>query len=160
VTPTNLFYYVKNGAITDPPPKQIFSSGFEQARNPFKLPSAIGSIRVRGQVMDEDLSGFGVYRLWVEERGDPPAPEYIPVTGELVIDAEGKRVTRTDSWREPDSTERLAYNRAMWAQQAQSRKDREAQSALAEPDSDSPAVLRRKLSAALHLLDTVLNNGH
>lgn len=43
-------------------------------------------------------------------------------------------------------------NKAAWAAQAVARKDREAKSALALPDSDDPTILRRKLNAALHLI--------
>jgi len=45
-------------------------------------------------------------------------------------------------------------NAARWAVQAKARKDREASAALAEPESSDPNVLRRKLNAALHLLNT------
>lgn len=47
----------------------------------------------------------------------------------------------------------LIENRQRWAAQAAARKEREARAALAEPDSDDPAVLRRKLNAALQLLN-------
>ena len=43
-------------------------------------------------------------------------------------------------------------NSATWAAQAAARKDREAKAALALPDSDDPVILRRKLNAALHLI--------
>ena len=45
-----------------------------------------------------------------------------------------------------------ATNAATWAAQSQARKDREAKAALALPDSDDPVILRRKLNAALHLI--------
>ena len=47
---------------------------------------------------------------------------------------------------------RNATNSATWAAQAKARKDREAKAALALPDSDDPVILRRKLNAALHLI--------
>ena len=47
---------------------------------------------------------------------------------------------------------RNATNAATWAAQAKARKDREAKVALALPDSDDPVILRRKLNAALHLI--------
>jgi hypothetical protein len=46
----------------------------------------------------------------------------------------------------------LYANRALWSAQAAARKDREAKAALALPDSDDPAILRRKLNAALYLI--------
>ena len=48
--------------------------------------------------------------------------------------------------------ELLWRNSTTWAAQAAARKDREAKIALALPDSDDPAILRRKLNAALHLI--------
>lgn len=45
-----------------------------------------------------------------------------------------------------------ATNKAAWAAQATARKDRAAQAAIAEPASTDPAVLQRKLDAALYLL--------
>ena len=45
-----------------------------------------------------------------------------------------------------------ATNSATWAAQAAARKDREAKAALALPDSEDPIILRRKLNAALHLI--------
>jgi hypothetical protein len=43
-------------------------------------------------------------------------------------------------------------NSGLWAAQAKARKDREAKAALALPDSDDPVILRRKLNAALHII--------
>jgi hypothetical protein len=43
-------------------------------------------------------------------------------------------------------------NSTTWAAQAAARKDREAKAALALPDSDDPIILRRKLNAALYLI--------
>lgn len=154
MAPTDTFYYVFNGVITTPPSRTVFSQGCERTAGPFPRPDMVGSIRFAKTAADEDLAPYGAYRLHIEERGSPPSPEYLPVTGELVVDTENHRVTRTDSWREPTTEEHTAYNKAVWAQQAQARKDREAQSALAEPDSENPAVLKRKLNAALHLLNT------
>ena len=45
-----------------------------------------------------------------------------------------------------------ATNAATWAAQSAARKDREAKVALALPDSDDPVILRRKLNAALHII--------
>ena len=47
---------------------------------------------------------------------------------------------------------RNATNAATWSAQSAARKDREAKAALALPDSDDPKILRRKLNAALHLI--------
>ena len=47
---------------------------------------------------------------------------------------------------------RNATNAATWAAQSAARKDREVKAALALPDSDDPVILRRKLNAALHLI--------
>jgi hypothetical protein len=64
-------------------------------------------------------------------------------------------------WLHPDpqpteaeilAAELPAANAATWAAQAAARKDREAKAALALPDSDDPVILRRKLNAALHLI--------
>jgi hypothetical protein len=48
--------------------------------------------------------------------------------------------------------ELLWRNSTTWAAQAKSRKGREAKAALALPDSDDPVIMRRKLNAALHLI--------
>ena len=48
--------------------------------------------------------------------------------------------------------ELAAVNSTTWAAQSKARKDREAKVALALPDSDDPIILRRKLNAALHLI--------
>lgn len=146
------YYYVQNGVITPPPPKAIWASGRERTTNPFPRPYAVGAVNVNAVAPDSDLAALGVYRLHVTERGEQPAPDYMPVIGELVVDTESGTVTRTDSWREPTAEEQLAANRARWAEQAQSRKDREAAAALALPDSDDPEILRRKLNAALTLI--------
>jgi hypothetical protein len=53
---------------------------------------------------------------------------------------------------ERETATRNATNSATWAAQAKARKDREAKAALALPDSDDPVILRRKLNAALHLI--------
>jgi hypothetical protein len=48
--------------------------------------------------------------------------------------------------------ELLWRNSTTWAAQSKARKNREAKAALALPDSDDPIILRRKLNAALHLI--------
>jgi hypothetical protein len=53
---------------------------------------------------------------------------------------------------ERETATRNATNSATWAAQSAARKDREAAAALALPDSDDPVILRRKLNAALHLI--------
>ena len=63
--------------------------------------------------------------------------------------------TNTDPRPTPEDIaqkELLWRNAATWATQAKARKDREAKAALALPDSDDPVILRRKLNAALHLI--------
>jgi hypothetical protein len=149
---TDLFYCVSSGVIADPPPKTIWAQKRERTANPFPRPYAVGAVNVGAGAPDSDLAALGVYRLHVTERGEQPAPDYMPVTGELVVDTEAGTVTRTDSWREPTAEEQLAANRARWADLAQARKDREAATALALPDSDDPEILRRKLNAALTLI--------
>jgi hypothetical protein len=48
--------------------------------------------------------------------------------------------------------EQRSINASKWYAQSVARKDREAKAALALPDSDDPIFLRRKLNAALHLI--------
>lgn len=152
MTATARFYYVVAGAIADPPARLLWANGREVIQNPFGRPYAVGSQSIGAGMTDAELAALGVYRLHETLRGDAPGPEYQPTIGELVVDAENGIVTRADGWREPTADERLAYNRTQWATQAQARKDRAANAALAEPDSDDPQVLRRKLNAALHLI--------
>jgi len=147
----DVYYYVRSGAITNPPPKTIWVGGRERTVNPFSIPHFVGSVPL-GAAAGEELAALGVYRLVVTERGEAPGLDYMPVIGDLVV-GEGV-VTRTDSWRVMTDAERTVMNKATWAEQAQARKDREAAAALAEPDSTDPNILRRKLNAALHLLNT------
>ena len=85
---------------------------------------------------------------------DPSVPEYDPALytaaqEEERIDTNANTVTR--SWV-LTAIPLAEVNRATWSAQAKARKDREAKAALALPDSDDPVILRRKLNAALHLI--------
>jgi hypothetical protein len=77
---------------------------------------------------------------WLPEWGDPPTDEYLWDAG-------------LGRHRLPSEMEAFAAaNAALWSAQAAARKDREAKAALALPDSDDPVILRRKLNAALYLI--------
>lgn len=146
------YVFVANGVITTPDSGWIWNDSGPVSSSAFSRPYAVGNVSLGADASDAELAALGVYKLVVTERGAAPSPEYQPTTGALVVDTENGIVTRTDGWREPTSEERLAYNRTLWTEQAQARKDRAANAALAEPDSDDPQVLRRKLNAALHLI--------
>jgi hypothetical protein len=147
-----MYYYIQSGAITDPPPKLIWANGRAVTSNPFPAPYAVGNRNFGASATDEEFAQVGIYRLHVTDRGEAPGPSYVPVVGDPVVDSDNYRVTRIDSWREPTSQETQDANRSAWAVQAAARKDREAKAALALPDSDDPKILRRKLNAALHLI--------
>jgi hypothetical protein len=59
---------------------------------------------------------------------------------------------RSDAPANPAQDRQTWLNKEVWAAQAAARKDREAKAALALPDSDDPVILRRKLNAALQLI--------
>jgi hypothetical protein len=68
---------------------------------------------------------------------------------------DGRQVAVAYALGTPEEREmatRNTTNAATWAAHAAARKDREAAASLALPDSDDPIILRRKLNAALHLI--------
>jgi len=148
-----IYYYVDSVVIADPPPKFIWAEGRERVSNPFPRPHTVGPASLGANATDADLAALGVYKLVVTERGAAPSPDSIPTTGTLTVDTETSTVQRVDGWRDPDATERAAYLKTLWADQAQARKEREARKALALPDSDDPTILKQKLNAALALLN-------
>jgi hypothetical protein len=65
----------------------------------------IGAVSIPPDATDSFLANLHVYRLWVEDRGDPPSLGYYPTTGPEIVDEPNQRVTRTDSWQEMTTQE-------------------------------------------------------
>lgn len=102
---TEFFYYVSNGIINDPPLKTIWAGRTQRTANPFPRPYHVGNVSVGADMPDSDLAALGVYRLWEQNRGDPPGPNWVAMASGLVVDELNKRITRTEYWREMTAEE-------------------------------------------------------
>jgi hypothetical protein len=101
----SVYYYISDGAITEPPERFIWADGREVRALTFPRPYQVGPVSLGADATDADLAALGVYRLAVTERGDPPGLDSIPTSGALTVDAETGTVQRTDGWRLMDSEE-------------------------------------------------------
>lgn len=99
----NTYFYVEDGQVATPPEKLIWANGLEVKSSSFVRPYIIGQTSVGEDTSDTELVRLGVYPLIIVGRGEAPGADYIPVTGELVVEAD--HVKRTDSWREMTPTE-------------------------------------------------------
>lgn len=147
------YLWVRDGVITDPPPRTVFAGGRERLANPFSRPSAIGAVRIGRSDPDELLAALGAYRLVIIERGESPGDDYAPTTGAWVVDAEAGTVTQTDGWALLAGEARAAWLAQRWAEQARTRDLRDARAALARPLSNDPGELRAQLAAVKTLLE-------
>ena len=100
-------------------------------------------IEERIEIAEQSVSGPGF-----DLRADEHAQHRYPVHGWYWFDSLDEAMDGLPRFGKPEPTTPAE----IWAVQAAARKDRKAKAALALPDSTDPETLRRKLNAALHLI--------